>query len=269
MLLLLLLFLLLLLLLWPYSCSRGIWIGSMTPLLLPLDTTVTWPPLPLQEITASLPATRRLRCPKTPLARSHGSYGRVGERRGSLGQPPIRIPRPGRLEVGLSVRQQPIEIRHSKRLAQRPGLGQRPIIIQRSRRLAQRPGRGQRPMIIHRSLEIGLESAGQWGVPQWSIPWPSCAHSTHSPPEYGPIIIQNANLTRTTLNSGVYINRSSQASSRIIPIDLVETPSPDLAYPHLLLSDLIKTPSKDCPLGNQTKTYHWLIQREKRGSLEA
>ena len=99
--------------------------------------------------------------PKTRPASFRRSYGRVGERRGSLGQPPIRILCPGRLEVGLSVRQQPIEIRHSKRLAQRPGLGQRPIIIQHSRRLAQRPGLGQRPMIIRRSLEIGLESAGQ------------------------------------------------------------------------------------------------------------
>ena len=149
---------------WPYPLSRSIWIGSMTTLLLPLDTTVTWPPLPLQEITASLPVTRRIRRPKTPLARSHGSYGHVGERRGSLGQPPIRILHPGRLEVGLSVRRQPIEIRHSKRLAQWPGLDQRPIIIRHSRKLAQRPGRGQRPMIIHHSLWIGLESAGQWGV---------------------------------------------------------------------------------------------------------
>ena len=48
---------------------------------------------------------------------------------------------------------------------------------------------------------------------------------------------------------GVYINRPSQASSRITPIDLVETPSPDLASPHLLFSDLIETPSLDRPLG--------------------
>ena len=232
--------------LWPYPRSRGIWIGSMTPLLLPLDTKVTWPPLPLQEITASLPATRRIRRPKTPLARSHVSYGRVGERKCSLGQPPIRILRPGRLEVGLSVRQQPIEIQHPKRLAQRPGLGQWPIIIQHSRRLTQRPGWGQRPMIIRRSLEIGLESAGQGRVPKWSIPGPSCAHSI---PDSGPITIQNADLTWTTLNSGVYINRPSQASNRIQLLDLVETPSPDLASPHLLFSDLMETPSLDRPLG--------------------
>ena len=131
------------------------------------------------------------------------------------------------------MRRQPKEIRHPKRLAQRPGLGQRPIIIQHSRKLTQRPGRRQRPMIIRRSLEIGLEPAGQGRVPQWSIPGPSC---THSIPDSGLIRIQNADLTRTTLNSGVYINRSSQASSRITPIDLVETPSPDLASPHLLFS---------------------------------
>ena len=101
-------------------------------------------------------------------------------------------------------------------------------------------------MIIRRSLEIGLESAGQGRVPQWSIPGPSCAHSI---PDSGPIRIQNADLTRTTLNSGVYVNQPNQASSRITPIDLVETPSPDLASPHLLFNDLIETPSLDRPLG--------------------
>ena len=195
------------------------------------------------------PSNKRIRRPKMPLARSHGSYGCVGKRRGCLGQPPIRILRLGRLEVGLSVRQQPIEIQHPKRLAQRPGLGQRRIIIRHSRRLTQRPGRDQRPMIIRRSLEIGLESAGQGRVPKWSIPGPSCAHSTHSIPDSGPIRIQNADLTRTTLNSGVYINWPSQASSRIQLLDLVETPSPDLASPHLLFSDLIETPSLDRLLG--------------------
>ena len=80
-------------------------------------------------------------------------------------------------------------------------------------------------------------------------PGPSCAHSIHSIPDSGPIRIQNADLTRTTLNSGVYINRPSQASSRIQLLDLVETPSPDLASPHLLFSDLIETPSLDRPLG--------------------
>ena len=48
--------------------------------------------------------------------------------------------------------------------------------------------------------------------------------------------------------SGVYINRPSQASSRIQPTDFVETPSLDLASPHLLFSDLIETPSLDRPL---------------------
>ena len=101
-------------------------------------------------------------------------------------------------------------------------------------------------MRIRRLLETSLETSGQTGVPQWSIPGPSCAHSI---PDSGPIRMQNADLTRTTLNSGVYISRSSQASSRITPNDLVETPSPDLASPHLLFSDLIKTPSLDRRLG--------------------
>ena len=105
-------------------------------------------------------------------------------------------------------------------------------------------------MIIRRSLEIGLESVGQGRVPQWSIPGPSCAHSIHSIPNSGPITIQNANSTLTTLNFGVYINRPSQASSRMTLIDLVETPSPDLPSPHLLLSGLIKSLSLDRPLGH-------------------
>ena len=42
-----------------------------------------------------------------------------------LGQRPIRILRPGRLEAGLSVRRQPIEIRHPKILAKQPDLRQR------------------------------------------------------------------------------------------------------------------------------------------------
>ena len=62
--------------------------------------------------------------------------------------------------------------------------------------------------------------------------------------------MQDADLTRITLNSGVYINRPSQASSRIQPTDFVETPCPDLASPHLPFSDLIETPSLNRPLGN-------------------
>ena len=109
-------------------------------------------------------------------------------------------------------------------------------------------------MIIRHSLEIGLESVGQGRVPQWSIPGPSCAYSIHSIPDSGPIRIQNTDLTRTTLNSRVYINRPSQASSRITSIDLVETPSPDLASPHLLFSDLIETTSLDCSLGSGNRS---------------
>ena len=120
-------------------------------------------------------------------------------------------------------------------------------------------------MIIRRSLEIGLESAGQGRVPQWSIPGPSCAHSIHSIPDSGPIRIQNADLSRTTLNSGVYINQSSQASRRIQLLDLVETTSPDMASPHLLFSDLIETPSLDRPLGHLSRNISLTDpQREER-----
>ena len=55
--------------------------------------------------------------------------------------------------------------------------------------------------------------------------------------------MQDADLTWTTLNSGVYINQPSQASSRIQPTDFVETPSPDLASPHLSFSNLIERDS--------------------------
>ena len=44
------------------------------------------------------------------------------------------------------------------------------------------------------------------------------------------------------------------ASSRIQPLDLVETPSPDLASPHQLFSDLVETPSLDRPLGSKQKS---------------
>ena len=143
-----------------------------------------------------------------------------------------------------------MKIQHPARLTQRPSLGHQPIGIRLSRDPARRPGRGQRPMRIRRFQEIDLEPAGQTGVPQWSILGPSCAHSIHSFPDCRPITIQNADLTWTTLNSGVYISWPSQASSRIQPTDFVETPSPDLASPHLPFSDLIETPSLNRPLGN-------------------
>ena len=146
---------------WPTLRTIATSIGSLTPLPLPLETTVTYLPLHLQEITASQPAAKKIRRPRARPVSLHGRYGRVGERRGSLGQQPIIILLPGRLEVGLSARQRPIIIRHSRRLAQRPGLAQRPIIIQHSRRLTHQPGLGQRPMIIRRWLEISLEPAGQ------------------------------------------------------------------------------------------------------------
>ena len=133
---------------------------------------------------------------------------------------------------------------------QRPSLDHQPIGIRLSRKPTWRPGRGQQPIEIRRFLEIGLEPAGQAGVPQWSILGPSCAHSIHSIPDFGPIKIRNTDLTRTTLNSRVCINRPSQASSRIQPTDFVKTPSPDLASPHLPFSDLIETPSLNRPLGS-------------------
>ena len=138
-----------------------------------------------------------------------------------------------------------MEMQHPAWLAQRPSLGHQPIEIQLSWDPAQRPGRGQRPMRIRRFQEIGLEPGGQAGVPKWSILGPSYAHSIHSTPDCRSIRIQDADLTRTTLKSGVYINWPSQASSRIYTTDFVETPSPDLASPHLLSSELHKTPSLD------------------------
>ena len=57
----------------------------------------------------------------------------------------------------------------------------------------------------------------------------------------------------TTLVSLIHI-QYKKASSRITPNDLVETPSPDLASPHLLFSDLIETPSLDRPLGSGKKS---------------
>ena len=207
-------------------------IGSLTPLPLPQEITVTWLPLHLREITASHPAARKIRRPRTRPVSFREKYGRVGEGRSSLDQQPIIILLPGRLEGRRSVSQQPIRILHLGRLEGRCSRGQRPIII----RL---PGR----------LEISLEQAGQPGqrcVPRWSIPWPSCAHSI---PGWQPIIIRDADLTRTTLNLAAYLNRPDPASSRIQPLDLVETPSPDLASPHLLFSNLIETPSLDRPLG--------------------
>ena len=46
-----------------------------------------------------------------------------------------------------------------------------------------------------------------------------------------------------------YINRPSTASGRILKPSVIETPSPDLASPHLLSSDLHTNPSLDRSLG--------------------
>ena len=61
-------------------------------------------------------------------------------------------------------------------------------------------------------------------------------HPQH--PRLTAIRIQDADLTRTTLNLAAYLNQPDPASNRIQLLDLVETPS------------------LDRPLGNQAKTYH-------------
>ena len=166
-----------------------------------------------------------------PLASFLSGYGLVGTERVSLDSPPIVI-------------------QHPTWLAQRPSLGHQPIEIQLAPVPAQRPGRDQRPIRIRRFQDSGLEPADQTWVPQWSILGPSCAHIIHSIPDCRPIRIQDSDLTRTTLKSGMYINRPSPASSRITTPAFVETPSPDLASLHLLYSDIIETPSLNRPLGN-------------------
>ena len=57
-------------------------------------------------------AARKIRRPRARPVRFRGRYGRVGERRGRLGQQPIIILLPRRLEGRDSVSQQPIRIRH-------------------------------------------------------------------------------------------------------------------------------------------------------------
>ena len=60
-------------------------------------------------------------------------------------------------------------------------------------------------------------------------------------------------MTRTTLNLAAYLNRADPASSRIQPLDLVETPSPDLASPHLLFSDLTFLGALERPLAAEVQ----------------
>ena len=174
---------------------------------------MSWPPLCLQKIC-------RL---KTPLASFLGSYGLVGAERGSLDSPPIRI-------------------QHPAWLAQWPSPGQQPMKIRLAPVLAQRPGRGQRPMRIRRFQDSGLEPAGRPWVPQWSILRPSCAHSI---PDCRPIKMPPWNG-----GGGGYLNLPSTASRRITTPAFVETPSLELASPHLPYSDLGETPSLNRPLGN-------------------
>ena len=82
----------------------------------------------------------------TPPASFRESYGREEEKKSSLGQQPIIIRLPGRLERRSNLGQQPIIIRLPERLEGRSSLGQRPIII----RLPER-------------LEISLGQVGQPG----------------------------------------------------------------------------------------------------------
>ena len=114
----------------------------------------------------------KIRRPKTPLASCQEGYGHVGVGRSSLGLPTN--------ENSASRAADPVT---------RPGSA-----ANRNSRVPgsciQQPGRGQRPIGIHRSLEIGLEPAGQTGVPQWSILKPSCSHSIKSISNFGPIKIQ-------------------------------------------------------------------------------
>ena len=73
-------------------------------------------PLRLQEIMASKPTAKRICRPRARPASFQGSYCREEERRSSLGQQPIIIRLPGRLERRSSLGQQPIIIRLPERL---------------------------------------------------------------------------------------------------------------------------------------------------------
>ena len=146
-----------------------------------------------------------------------------------------------------------MKIQHPAWLTPRPHLGHQPIEI---RLPVQRPSRGQRPIGIRLFQDLSLEPA----VLQWSILRPSSTLSIHSIPGQQPIRMQNADLAWTTLKSGGYINWPSTASGRILKPTVTETPSPDLASPHLLSSNPPTNPSQDRPLG----LYIWLIPKEAK-----
>ena len=77
-----------------------------------------------------------------------------------------------------------------------------------------------------------------------------------------------ANQGKASANQKGWLNTNTiqynTASSRIQPLDLVETPSPDLASPHLLFSDLIETPSLDRSPGQLNKKLLTDPKREER-----
>ena len=140
---------------------------------------------------------------------------------------------------------------------------QQPMRIRPAWLPAQRPGRGQRPIEIRRFLGISLESTSLWGVPQWSILRPSCAHSTHSSPTWEPMRIQIARFAWTTLKSGGYISWPGMTPDRIRLPTVRKITSLDSASPHLLFSNPLPSPSLDRLLGNI-----WLIPQERQGKLE-
>ena len=191
-----------------------------------------------------------MRRPKTPFARSHGSYGHAGERRDSLGQRPIRYSQSWKA----GSRTQCTPTANINSASQEIGSVTRPGSTANHNSAFQEAGSATRlrSMANYNSPLTGNRPGISGSVRSTPVEHPlTFLRPEHSQsPDSGPIRIQNADLTRNTLNSGVYINLPSQASSRITPIDLVETPSPDLASPHLLFSDLIKTPSLDRPLGS-------------------
>ena len=83
-----------------------------------------------------------------------------------------------------------------------------------------------------------------------TIPKASSPLICHSIPGQQPIKIEIASFAWTTLKSGVYINRPGLTPDRILQPAVLETPSPDLASPHLLSSNPPPNTSLDRLLGN-------------------
>ena len=151
---------------------------------------------------------------------------------------------------GSSQNHQPMWIRHPAWLTQRPRLGHQPMRIRPAWLPEQWPGRGQRPIGIPPFQDLSLEPAGHPGVILWSIPKASSPLICHSIPGQRLIKVEIASFAWTTVKSGVYINRPGLTSDRILQPAVLETPSPDLASPHLLSSNPPPNPSLDRLLGN-------------------